>query len=458
MDTSCYSWGIRIPGSGVGCVPASIPIVVPACNTCGEAPVTPPTNIVAPSITGTPVVGNTLTANPGTWMPSQGISYSYQWQADGVDIPGATGQTYLPTPGDEGMTLTVVVTATNIAGADDAESNAVTILAAPVNTVLPVISGTPEAGETLSVDTGTWTGTAPITYTYQWLADGTPISGATATTFLVTTAQNGAAITVEVTGTNTVGADTVETLPVTIEFAPENTAAPVVSGTPEVGQTLSVTNGTWIGTAPITYTYQWKRDGVDIVGATSATYELVLADDGTEISAEVTATNAQGSDSALSNSVEVGTAPVNTVLPTISGTPVEGQTLTASNGTWTGSAPITYTYQWLNNGTPISGETASTYVVRVGDAGDDISVTVTGTNNIGSSSATSADTEIAVAPVNTAIPVISGTLEVGETLTASTGTWTGTAPITYTYQWKRNGVDIPGATGATYVAQAADVD
>lgn len=458
MDVFSQSWGARDPLAEDGCVPASIPIVVPACNTCGEAPITPPANLVAPSITGDPVVGGTLTVNPGTWAPSQGISFSYQWQVGGVDIPGATEQTYIPTPGDEGMTLTVVVTATNIAGSDDAESNAVEILAAPANTVLPVISGTPEAGETLSVNSGTWTGSAPITYTYQWLADGVAISGATSTTFLVTTAQNGADITVEVTGTNDAGSVTVETLPLTIEFAPENTVAPVVSGTPEVGETLSVSNGTFIGTAPITYTYQWKRDGVNISGATSATYLLVLADEGTEISAEVTATNALGSDSALSNTVEVGTAPANTVLPSITGTPVEGQTLTAVNGTWTGTTPITYTYQWKRNGSDISGETAGTYVVQVGDAGDEISVEVTGTNTIGSDSAESAAVEIAVAPVNTAIPVISGTLEVGETLTASTGTWTGTAPITYTYQWKRNGVDIPGATNSTYVAQAADVD
>lgn len=458
MYTSSHSWGIRAPGSVGSCAPPPIPIVVPACNSCGAAPTTPPVNVIAPFISGAPVVGQNLTANAGTWVPSEGVTYSYQWQANGVDIPGATGQTYIPTPGDEGMTLTVVVTATNIAGSADAESNAVTILAAPLNTVLPIISGTPQAGETLSVNNGTWTGTSPITYTYQWLADGLPISGETANTFLVTTAQNGMDVSVEVTGTNVVGAETVETLPVEIEFAPENTVAPVLSGTPEVGETLSVSNGTFIGTAPITYTYQWKRDGVDIVGATSSTYLLDALDEGTEVSAEVTATNALGSDSALSNALEVGTDPVNVVLPSITGTPVEGETLTAVDGTWTGSAPITYTYQWLRNGSPISGETAGTYVVQVGDAGDDISVEVTGTNAYGSDTATSASVEIATAPVNTVLPEISGVLEVGETLSASTGTWTGTTPITYAYQWKRNGVDIPGATNSTYVAQAADVD
>ena len=458
MDVSCHSWGLRIPESEVGCVPASIPIVVPDCNTCSQDPIIPPMNAVAPVIIGDPVVGSTLTANQGLWVPSGGITYMYQWKADGEIIIGAMGQTFVVPEGYEGVEVTVVVTATNSAGTASVESAGVTIFIAPENTILPVISGTPEAGETLTVDDGTWTGSTPITYTYQWLADGAVIPGETANSFTVTTAQNGADITVEVTGTNLALAVTVETLPVTVVFAPINSVPPAVSGTTHVGSTLTASTGTWTGTAPISYTYQWKRDGIDIASATSSSYLLVLADEGAEVSVVVTATNAQGSDSAGSASVPIESPPTFAAKPVISGTLVVGQTLSTTNGTVTGATPITYTYQWKAAGVPIVGETNQTYVIGAGLEGVSITVTVTASNTIGSTDDTAIGVVIATAPVNTVLPDISGVLEVGETLTASTGTWTGTPPITYAYQWKRNGVDISGATSATYVAQAADVD
>lgn len=80
---------------------------------------------------------------------------------------------------------------------------------------------------------------------------------------------------------------------------PQNTTAPVVSGTPTSGQTLTTTNGTWSNT-PTGYTYQWRRGGVNISGATASSYTLVLADVGATISVAVTATNANGSTTATS--------------------------------------------------------------------------------------------------------------------------------------------------------------
>lgn len=85
-------------------------------------------------------------------------------------------------------------------------------------------------------------------------------------------------------------------------LAPANTVAPVASGTPTVGQVLSVTNGTWTNT-PLSYTYQWYRSGVYIAGATSSTYTLVTADIGATMYCIVAATNASGSNPAVSNSL-----------------------------------------------------------------------------------------------------------------------------------------------------------
>lgn len=87
-------------------------------------------------------------------------------------------------------------------------------------------------------------------------------------------------------------------------LAPANTVAPVVTGNAYVGQTLSCTTGTWSGIPTPTFTYQWKRDGADIGGATSSTYEQVLADAGTDVTCTVTATNAVGAASANSNAIE----------------------------------------------------------------------------------------------------------------------------------------------------------
>lgn len=84
---------------------------------------------------------------------------------------------------------------------------------------------------------------------------------------------------------------------------PTNTVAPVVSGTPTVGQTLSTTNGTWSGVGTITYAYQWLDDGAAISGATSSTYTLTAGEEGGFITCRVTATDDNGSASATSNSL-----------------------------------------------------------------------------------------------------------------------------------------------------------
>lgn len=86
----------------------------------------------------------------------------------------------------------------------------------------------------------------------------------------------------------------------------------------------------------------------------------------------------------------VPTAPVNTVLPVVSGTPIMNATLSCSKGTWTGSAPITYTYQWYRGAAPIGGATSQSYVVVQADIGQDLKCTVTATNVVSSVGATSA--------------------------------------------------------------------
>jgi hypothetical protein len=96
---------------------------------------------------------------------------------------------------------------------------------------------------------------------------------------------------------------------------PVNTVAPVASGTVSLGQTLSVTTGTWTN-SPLTYNYQWQRNGVDILGAAASSYVVVNADLGATIRCSVTAWNNDGPGNAYSNSL---TLPA-TSLSALSGT------------------------------------------------------------------------------------------------------------------------------------------
>lgn len=137
-------------------------------------------------------------------------------------------------------------------------------------------------------------------------------------------------------------------------LAPVNLVRPTVSGTTQVGSTLSTTNGTWAGIS-VNYTYLWFRcptasvtsSCAQVNGAQSNTYKLVLADSQRWMVAAVVAYNDFGQTSVLSNVVgPVRSPPVNTARPTISGTVRQGQMLTATSGTWTGVPAPTYAYRW----------------------------------------------------------------------------------------------------------------
>jgi hypothetical protein len=166
-------------------------------------------------------------------------------------------------------------------------------------------------------------------------------------------------------------------------------------------------------------------------------------------------------------------APVNTALPTISGTPTVGQTLTATDGTWS-NTPTSFAYQWLrcngggNNCASVANGTQKTYTLVGADAGSTMRVRVTATNADGSNAVQSDNTAVVApatstaAPKNTAAPTIVGTAKVGQTLTADTGSWSGN-PTAFAYQWQRCDADVAtcsnvvGATGKTYVPSAAEL-
>ena len=364
----------------------------------GESVPAAPANVVQPSLVGNGAVGSVVTCNQGTWSGFPTPTFSYDFRIDSISVQSGASNTYTPLIGDDTKTLTCLVTATNSQGsASEGASNSLVVGRTPVNTVAPVISGTNTFGSTLTTTNGTFTGTATLIYTYQWLRGGSPIAGQTASTYVIGASDSLATITCEVTATNSYGFDSEVSNTITVaNFAPVNTVAPTVSpsGTQSTGTLITASVGTWSGVAPITYEYKWTRNGVDISGATASTYTIQLADDGTTIRVEVKGTNTYGTSAfvASSNSVSAvnAVAPSNTVAPVISGTAVVGQALASTTGTWTGTPTPTYSYQWKRGATNI-GTNSSTYTLVQADAGNTSNITcvVTATNSGGSANATS---------------------------------------------------------------------
>jgi ribosomal protein L14 len=253
-----------------------------------------------------------------------------------------------------------------------------------------------------------------------------------------------------------------------------------LSGNAVVGQVFTVSPGTWTGSPAPTFTYQWQRcdntgaNCVPINGQTATTYTVASADIGSTLVAVVTGTNSSGQASApTAATAVVGSAPANTVAPTLSGNAAVGQVLTVAPGTWTGSPAPTLTYQWQRcdntgaNCVPINGQTATTYTVASADIGSTLVAVVTGTNTHGQASAPTAASAVVPgtgsAPANTVTPTLSGNAVVGQVLTVSPGTWTGSPAPTFTYQWQRcdntgaNCVPINGQTATTYTVTSTDI-
>ena len=448
---------------------AAITCVVTATNVSGSTPATSntitaqtytaPANTVAPIISGTTTLGSVLTSTTGFWTGNPSPTVSYQWKRGATNI-GTNSSTYTLVAADSGASITCVVTATNALGSANSTSNTITAdNYAPVSTSAPVISGTTTLGSVLTTTNGTWTN-SPTSYTYQWKRGVTNI-GTNANTYTLVAADSTASITCVVTANNAVGSASATSNTLTVDnYAPVNTVAPVISGSTALGGVLSSTTGTWNGIPTITYAYQWRRGSTDIPSATSSNYTLVAADSAQNITCRVTATNSVGSGNVISNTItaQTYTAPVNVAAPVISGSNALGSTLTSTTGTWNGNPSPTYAYQWKRGATDITSATNSTYTLVVGDSAQNITCVVTATNSLGSANATSnvITAQTYSSPINTVAPVISGSTTLGSTLSSTTGTFTGNPSPTYTYQWRRNAVNITSATGSTYVLVSAD--
>ena len=230
------------------------------------------------------------------------------------------------------------------------------------------------------------TSAAAVTTTYQWLRNGVAIGGETGTTYTLTAADLAKNITVKATGTRPgyiTGTSTSNTIVGISGNAPVAVTEVSISGTGKVGTSLTATPPVW-DNDPITTTYQWQRDGLNIGGATTTTYAVTASDVGKALTVRATGTRA-GYDpgASVSNPITgvLGDAPNATTDVSISGINNKvGTTLTLTAPTWNTTGVAT-TYQWFRDATAITGATGGTYKLLDADVGHSVTVRATGTKS-----------------------------------------------------------------------------
>jgi hypothetical protein len=191
------------------------------------APAAKPSNVAEPDVDGRAEQGRTLSASRGRWNGTDPISYEFRWvrcgagggRPDGSDcglIIGATGSRYQIAGADVGSRLRVRVTAKNADGSQTVASNPTAlVVGAPVNTSIPLVTGSALVGGVVTVQPGTWTGRQPISFSYAWLrcnnagGECVAIAGATGRSYRLTSADVGHKVRANVTARNAVGSVTV---------------------------------------------------------------------------------------------------------------------------------------------------------------------------------------------------------------------------------------------------------
>ena len=475
------------------------------------------TQTVGPGITGSPTVGETVTADTSEIEDANGLinaSFSYQWERqdlvteDVTDIPGATGATYEVTSDDRDSAIRVSVSYTDDGGNNVTLTSFWVLTITPPNnlpTGAPTISGAAQVGETLTADTsdiGDDDGLTNVAFSYQWLAnDGisdTDIAGETDSSYTLAASDEGKTIKVRVSFTDDAANEETLTSAATSEV--------VAAGAPTdpPGRPHNLTGA---ANADGTVTLSWDAPNDDSVTGYQILRRRPREGEGTllvhvndtgstateytdnDVTADVLhayrvkAINAVGL-SRQSNFVNMTpTLPAEpaqnspaTGRPAISGTAQVGETLTADTSGISdadGLADATFAYQWLADGTGTAGATGDAYILTTSEMGKIIKVRVSFTDDAGNEETLTSTATGTVSPAvqpqtanssATGVPTVTGTAQVGETLSVDTSGIAdadGLTNVSYSYRWVANdeGTDanISSETDATYTLVAADV-
>ena len=416
---------------------------------------------------------------------------------------------------DEGNTIKIRVSFTDDAGYAESLTSAATAAVAAQSSSssrAPTVKGIAQVGETLTVDTtgiDTGPGRSTPAFSYQWISnDGTTntdIPDATDSTYTLVAEDEGKTIKVEVSFTNSQGTKEIRTSPATAAVVPRAnspaTGAPTITGTAQVGETLTA-DVTGIadsdGLTNASYSYQWvSNDGssdTDIAGATGSSYTLVDANEGDTIKVRVSFTDDGGNAESLTSAATAAVAAAPVLLTAeFADVPAShdgsseftfkvsfSEAIASSNDdrpsrdlrlaiTATGGdVKRVYrddTNQWTDFSVRIKPTQDGPITVTLNapganDACSDQGVICTPDGRV--LSQTVSDTVEGPAVANTAptgAPTISGTAQVNETLTASVSGISdadGLVNASFAYQWIRGSTDISGAKGSTYTLTDTD--
>jgi len=313
---------------------------------------------------------------------------------------------------------------------------------------------------------------------YAWLRNGEPIAGATKPTYTPGAEDEGTVLQCRASVGDEEGASLAASEPMAIAPTPETAppdpgdkgisgsrpGAPLLTGTPAAGQTLSCVPANPWRHDP-TFSYRWLRNGKAIAGASAAAYELQGADVGAAVQCELSGTNAGGTVVLYSEAEPIQAhPPAPSAAAAIGGTAAVGQPLTCGPGTWSGSP--SFAYQWLRNAASMSGaediahgSQSATYTVQAADEGKALQCRVTATNSDGAVQAASAAVVVppepgTAPPALKSAPTLAGAAQLGETLSCNAGAWSGEP--SFARKWLRDGTPT-GAGGETVKLGAADL-
>jgi alpha-tubulin suppressor-like RCC1 family protein len=397
---------------------------------------------VAPTITTQPT---SQSVNAGadvafTVLASGSEPLHYQWYKNGAAITGATSTSLAlnNTQSSDAGAYTVVVT--NSAGSVTSAPATLTVLSAPPTITEPPASQTIAVGQTATF-TVTAKGTEPLSY--QWRKGTGNIAGATAPTLTLANVQTSDAGNYRVVVSNSVGSVTSAAATLTVLVPPAITTQPV-DVTVRAGQ-----NATFrvVATGSSPLGYQWRKNGIDVAGATSAALTIAAAQSADAGSYDVIVSNPASSITSAAATLTVN------VPPTITTPPASLTVVVGKIATFTvvasGTEPMSY--QWRKGTTDIAGATAPTLTlanVQTTDAGN---YRVVVSNAAGSVTSAAATLTVLVPPAITTQPV-NVTVRAGQNATFRVVA-TGTSPLAY--QWHKNGIDVAGATSAALTIAAA---
>jgi hypothetical protein len=410
-------------------------------------------SVVTPMITTQPSPKSvTEGASVSFSVVASGTSpFSYQWRRNSVAIQGASGASLSiasASLADEGSYSVVV---TNSAGSATSSAAFLSVSSAAI---APSISSQPApataqegGGATFSVSAS---GTSP--FTYQWLKDGVSISGATSSSLSITSVSLASAGIYSVVVSNSAGSATSSGASLTINssvVAPTITTQPVPKTVSEgASVSFSVVAG---GTSP--FTYQWRKKGIAIAGATGSTFSIpavALTDEGNYT---VVVSNSAGTVASNGAYLTVNTA-ASASPPAITSQPTPASAIEGGNATFsvTASGTSPFNYQWRKDGVAISGATGSSLTLSSLTAGQAGTYSVVVSNSAGSATSNGALLTVhsaVKAPAITSQPVGANTSE-GSSVSFSVSA-SGTSPMTY--QWRKDGANVVGANSANFSVQ-----